>query len=215
MKIEEKEFDPYEITGKGDKNAYKARKVKVSTETEKKIEQNIKSSKTTRSKIKKQRSDSGEPKDTLGLVLSIIFIILLIFTLILGVKVIKARKNYKEHLKANIVVPVLGTGVNNEISVDISNMKKDETREYVFKVTNTKNKNINKEEVSYNLVFGNLENIDVQVYKNNEKENLLTSDKIEGLSLKKDETQTDTYKVEIKAKKKIKDKELLKIAIAS
>lgn len=204
MKIveEENEFDPYEITGK-----YKAsRKIKIKEDNKKEIKK-VENKKI----IKKEKG----PRDTLELILCLVFIILLLVTVVLGIKVVKARKTYKEHVKANIVVPVLGTGVNNEISVDLSKMNKNDERTYSFKVSNTKEEDTNKEEVQYNLFFITDANVVYEVYKNDEKVDLQEDKSLVDNTLAKDEEQVDTYTLKIKANKKISENKLLTIKIAS
>ena len=56
-------------------------------------------------------------------------------------------KNNEQNEKANIVIPVLEENTQNEISVDMSEMKKGDTKEYIFKVTNYKVRDINEEKI--------------------------------------------------------------------
>lgn len=169
-----------------------------------------------KTKVKKERRFKFTGLDSIDVLLLVIFIALLVLTIFLGFKVHQAKKNYKEYVRASIVVPVLAKDTNNNISVDIANMKKSEEKEYTFKVANNKDKNINPEEVVYALQLVNTDSVSVEVYKNDGKENILPgSNIILDNKLKKDEEQVDVFTLKIKAIKKTSDKELITIKIIS
>ena len=156
---------------------------KTTKKTKKKTEKNIekKVEKKVEEKVevpaeKKQTKYSFIPKDSTDLLLVITFIALLVLTVFLGFKVKAAKENLKEHVRANIVVPVLGSGTKNAISVDVANMKKGQEKEYIFKISNTKDENVNPEEVIYHLLFKYDKNISLEVTKNEEKDNILGED---------------------------------------
>lgn len=164
----------------------------------------------------KHKKYSWYPQDSTDLLLVIAFVSLLVLTIILGVKVKNTKEDLKEHVRANIVIPVLGAGTRSDISVDVANMKKGEEKEYIFKVSNSKEDNINPEEVIYNVVFGYEKNISIEVTKNDSEENVLDKDKkIKDNKLQKDEKQEDVYKVKIKALKNTKKKQLIDITVVS
>lgn len=169
-----------------------------------------------KTKVKKERRFKFTGLDSIDVLLLVIFIALLVLTIFLGFKVHQAKKNSKEYVRASIVVPVLAKDTNNNISVDIANMKKGEEKEYTFKVANNKDKNINPEEVVYALQLVNTDSVSVEVYKNDGKENILPgSNIILDNKLKKDEEQVDVFTLKIKAIKKTSDKELITIKIIS
>lgn len=154
--------------------------------------------------------------DSIDLLLLVILIALLILVIILGFKLKETKENYKEYVRASIVVPVLSKDTNNNISVDVSNMQKDATKSYVFKVANNKDNNINPEEVVYALQLTNTDNVEVEVYKNDGKENILPGSKIIlDNKLIANEEQVDVYTLKIKANNKTSDKELITINIVS
>lgn len=188
-KIEEKEFDPMLVKESKKKNIRK-------TSKKKKLNINI------------------IPQDTTEMILTIVFLALLIFTIILGFKVNNLKAIQREEVNANIILPVLEKESFNEISVDISNMKKDETKEYVFKISNSKNNSINNEEIKYNIELENNTDLEIEVLKNDEKISLTNNELLDNYLIK-DAEQIDTFKLIIKAKKKIKDKELLQIKVRS
>lgn len=171
-------------------------------------------------KRKRKKTSSNKRinvNDKMELVLLIVFIALLILTIFLGIKAVSAKNEQKEHIIADIVIPVLGTDANNEISVDLSNMKKGAIKEYTFKISNSKNGKVNLEEVNYLLEFVENDNVDVEIFKNENTEAIvLDSDsKLKDNKLSAIEKQEDVYTLKIKALKKIKDKELLTIKIVS
>lgn len=156
------------------------------------------------------------PQDSTDLLLVIVFIALLGLTIFLGVKAKNAKEDLKEHVRANIVIPVLGSGTKSDISVDVANMKKGEEKEYIFKVSNTKEENTNPEEVIYAVQFGYDKSIYLEVTKNEDESNVLDKDNwIKDNKLQKDEKQEDIYKVKIKALKNTKKKQLINITVVS
>lgn len=200
--LRDKEFDPFI-----DNSKKKTKKLSIDQSDDKKSKSKKKS------KIKKIKFSRF---DSIDLLLLIIFIALLILTIFLGFKVSTAKKNYKETARASIVVPVLSEDTNNNISVDIANMKKGEEKTYSFKISNNKDKNINPEEVVYALQLLNTDSVDVKVYKNDSKENILPGSKIIlDNKLIADKEQVDVFTLKIKALKKTKDRELLTIKIVS
>lgn len=164
----------------------------------------------------KKRKNIFTNFDSINTLLTVIFISMLVLTIFLGFKVIKTKKEFKEYIKSSIIVPVLSEGTNNNISVDISNMKKGDEKSYSFKIANNKDNNINPEEVIYGLQLVNTDSVNVEVYKNNGKENILPPSKIIlDNKLIKDKEQVDVFTLKIKALKKTKDKELITIKIVS
>lgn len=208
--LRDKDFDPF--------IDYSKKKTKdISLEDEDEKEKTSKKRKTTKkTKVKKESNFKFNKLDSVDILLLVIFVSMLILTLFLGFKVHNAKKNYKEYVRASIVVPVLAKDTNNNISVDIANMKKGEEKEYTFKVANYKDGNINPDEVVYGLQLVNTDSVDVKVYKNDDKNNILPATNIIlDNKLKKDEEQIDVFTLKIKAKKKTADRELITIKIIS
>ncbi len=193
MKIEEKEFDPI------DPKDIKKSKTKKSTNS------------------KNNKFMNLIPKDTTELLLVTVFLALLVFTIILGFKAYNLGQTKKDEVQANIVVPVLSTSTNNELSIDVANMKAKEEKEYIFKISNERNGNINKEEIIYSVQFVKDDNIALEVFKNSSDKNLLTNSelKINDNKLSALEKQEDTFTVKIKTIAKTKDKQLVTIKVTS
>lgn len=205
--LRDKDFDPFI-----DKKKKNVKDIALEDDEE----QEEKPKKKKKTKVKRERKLKFTKLDSVDTLLLVIFICMLVLTIFLGFKVHNAKKNYQEYKRASIVVPVLAKDTNNNISVDISNMKKGDTKEYTFKVSNNKDKNINPEEVVYALQLVNTDSVSVKVYKNDGKDNILPgSNIILDNKLKKDEEQVDVFTLKIKAVKKTSDKELITIKIIS
>ncbi len=196
----EKDFDPFESEEEVSTNKIKIEEQKKKRKNNKKNKINI------------------MPHDSIEVALLVVLIVMIIITATLGYKVYERKNSHVNVIKSSIVVPLLGKDTNNQISIDISNMKKDETKKYSFKVSNSKDNNINTEEVLYALQL-ELEDdaaIDIELYKNNGEKNILPENKLViDNKLVANEEQTDTYLVKIKANKKTKDRDLITVNIIS
>ena len=205
----EKDFDPFI-----DKKKKKTKKLELEDEKEVKVKEKV--VKVKEKKPKKTRKKIKINMDKTDIILVIVLILLVILNIFLTVKAIKQSKLEKEQVHTMITIPVLGEQTNNEISVDIANMKKGDTRDYSFKVSNNKDKSINDEEVIYGLQLVYEDGIEVEVYKNNGKDNILPENNIIlDNKLKAKEEQEDIYTLKIKANKKTENKKLLTIKVIS
>ena len=205
----EKDFDPFI-----DKKKKKTKKLELEDEKEVKVKEKV--VKVKEKKPKKARKKIKINMDKTDIILVIVLILLVILNIFLTVKAIKQSKLEKEQVHTMITIPVLGEQTNNEISVDIANMKKGDTKDYSFKVANNKDKSINDEEVIYGLQLVYEDGIEVEVYKNNGKDNILPENNIIlDNKLKAKEEQEDIYTLKIKANKKTENKKLLTIKVIS
>lgn len=111
-------------------------------------------------------------------------------------------KNNEQNKKANIVIPVLEEQTQNEISVDLSDMKKGETKEYIFKISNYKQAEVNEKEITYDIIITSSESAKIKLYKGDSKKNLLAEDlNVEDNKLPKDKKTEDEYHLIIEATK--------------
>ena len=206
----EKDFDPFI-----DKKKKKIKDLELEDEKEVKVKEK-KVVKVKTKKPKKARKKINLNLDRTDIILVIVLVLLAILNIFLTVKVIKQSKLEKEQVHTMITIPVLGEQTNNEISVDIANMKKGETKDYSFKVANNKDNNINQAEVIYGLQLVYEDGIEVEVYKNDNNDNILPKNNIIlDNKLKAKEEQEDIYTLKIKANKKTEDKKLLTIKVIS
>lgn len=158
------------------------------------------------------------PTDTTELLLVIVFITLLIFTIFVAIKVVEVNGKIKTDSKASIVMPLIEKEVNYDLGVDISNMKANDTKDYVFKISNYRNDFIVDHLVNYKLIFAMPSSVEVEVYKNDEKIKSIKGQKeavVENNNLASKDKQEDIFKLKIKATKKISDNKLLTISIQS
>ncbi|MBE6157308.1 MAG: hypothetical protein E7160_00720 [Firmicutes bacterium] len=102
--------------------------------------------------------------------LLIVFIVLLVIVSILGIDILFLEKNkIKDEDKTDIVVPVIEEKENYSFSVDLKDIKKAQKVIYKLKITNYRNKTINKKQLEYTLKILNDDNIDIEIYKDNKK----------------------------------------------
>lgn len=161
---------------------------------------------TNKKNIKKRINNNQ--KSTSEKILFIIFSLLVILVIILGIFAINKKSTTKETVKSNIIIPIMEKNSKNELSIDISQMKKDQQKEYIFKVTNVQDKNINKENIEYSIKFTKPSSITLELYKNNSDKNLLSNQENLALSnnmLAKNKEQIDIYKLVIKTDKSTTD----------
>ena len=102
--------------------------------------------------------------------LLIVFIVLLVIVSILGIDILFLEKSkIKDEDKTDIVVPVIEEKENYSFSVDLKDIKKAQKVIYKLKITNYRNKTINKKQLEYTLKILNDDNIDIEIYKDNKK----------------------------------------------
>lgn len=132
------------------------------------------------------------------LIATFIFLIILVIALIIVALNIKSITTNQSN---DITIPILEENSKNEISVDISSMKENEEKEYVFTITNYKDYDINEKKIDYDINISSPESVTMELYKNNKEKNLLSNNqKIENNMLDKNSKVKDTYKLVIKSK---------------
>lgn len=132
-------------------------------------------------------------------------------------------KNNEQNEKANIVIPILEENTQNEISVDMSEMKKGDTKEYIFKVTNYKVRDINEEKIKYSISVTPTLSASIKLYKNNSNDNLIKNKNNEVNStftitnnvLEKSKKVEDSYLLIIEAKNTPSKQEKITLKINS
>lgn len=172
-------------------------------------------------KIKKNKKllEKFIPKTEIEMILTVTFIVLLIIVIILSIKAFNLKKEFDAKNDMDLVIPVLEAETNNAFSVDLSEMKKDEIKEYKFMITNYKDKVIAEEELEYNIeLTNNSDSVSIKLYREEEDKNLLTEEgntySIENNKLIKDKKDTDTYYLIIRAKEATEKEDNISIKIA-
>ena len=142
-------------------------------------------------------------KDKQTIILTIIFILLSVLVIALVIDFIVVKNRVDSEKKININIPLLEKKAEASVSINISNMKKDETLDYVFRVRNYQEK-INKKSISYNIVLSSESNVDYKLVENN-KELKLVDGEIKNLKLKANKKEDKIYTITIKANENIKE----------
>lgn len=147
---------------------------------------------------KKSKMKKLDKQDKILLITLVLLIILVIALLISALNL----KN-KESKKANITIPILEKQTKNEISVDLSEMASGETKEYIFKVSNFKDKVVNEKNANYNILITPSKNAIVELYKKGSTKNLVAKNvyEIENNKLPKNKKTEDEYHMIIKTTK--------------
>lgn len=144
------------------------------------------------------------------------FILLIILVSVLGAVVLNLN-NIEKNNDSELTIPIIENSSDNEISIEVEDMEKTSTKEYIFKVTNYKDKQILQKALTYDVGIIPSENTSVKVYKNNSSDNLITENDllIENNKIKANKKQEDIYKLVINAKETPKKKEIIRIKISS
>ncbi len=140
-------------------------------------------------------------------------LIALVVTLMLTAK---KEKDNPSNVFADLIVPIVEENSKNEFLVDLSAI---DNKEYTIKVTNYHgDDDINKKELNYDLEIINEEDVPIALYKNEIKDNLISSNNevlVEKNNLKSKEKQEDVYRIVVKTDKKLSDKDTIKVLITS
>ena len=140
-------------------------------------------------------------------VLAVVVVILLVIALVQ-----KNANKLKE--QSHITIPVLEENVESRIAINLSELK--ETNEYVFIVSNYKDKEMITKNIEYDVEIINNDNVRIELYKNNKMFNVLDDDfEVEDNKLTKKKKQEDVYKLVIKDVSNIKENSELIIEIDS
>ena len=148
--------------------------------------------------------------------LAITFIILAVLVVILLVVAITQKEVTETKKESHITIPVLQEGTESSITINLKDFEKTEDDEYVFIVSNFREEEMIKENLEYDIEITNESNIDIELYKNNGKKNLIKEDlEVEDNKLSKKEKQEDVYRLVIKRNDKITDNSVIRIEIYS
>ena len=146
--------------------------------------------------------------------LAVTLVVLAILVVILLVIALVQKNRSKDLEKSSITIPVLEENVESRIAINLNELP--ETKEYVFVVSNYKDKEVNKKSLEYDVEITNNDNVRIEIYKNGKKKNALDDDcEVEDNKLTKNKKQEDVYKLVIKDTKNIKKDSQLVIEIDS
>ena len=177
--------------------------------------------KETKKEVKKTKVNKKKPsntkkkevkKDNAKIALLITFIIMTIIVIVLFIVTMVLYNKRKEEAKKPATIPIVSDNIKAVMNIDVSNMKKDESKEYLFNISNYGNKLTANKEVSYTIKVGeNKYNLNVELYKNNKLENIDDNKN----SLVKNKKQLDEYKLIITCQEDTTENSKLKININS
>lgn len=171
-------------------------------------------------KIKKRKRKSISKKNKLNIInkdnyLYYIFFILLVVVVILGVLVYKAKqKDYMTH--ADLSIPLYLENHVDELDIDLKELVK--KGKYSIKLRNYKGGDINKYELSYQILVENNSKCNIIVNKDDDDHNLMADNKltrIEDVSLKATEKDEVIYHFVVDDNKGVKNGDKLHIEIKS
>ncbi len=148
--------------------------------------------------------------------LTVVFVLLLVLVIFLLVLCVIKYKESKVNAYANMVIPVYEVNTDYEFSINAKILS--EVDEYVFKIVNYKNKEINKEEIPYKIEIKNDTNSIIKVTKDDSKKDLMKNQKetiIDENTLKKDTKESIYYHVKITKAKDITKDDLIYIKITN
>ena len=166
-----------------------------------------------KAKVKKnvKKEISKQDKTLIGT-----FIGLIVLVAILGIVALNLDNIHSDD-DHDLLIPVLEENSDSELSVEVNDLEKGATKEYILVVANYKDKEILEKALTYDVDITPTESVEVKVYKNESSDNLITEDDllIENNKLKAKEKTKDTYKIVITAKQTPKETEKITIKIHS
>lgn len=144
-----------------------------------------------------------------------ILIILFIIVLVLG---IVTYNKVSEHKKTtgDMFFPLIEEGFHTSFSLDLFELSKED--DYTIKISNYRNDNINKNDVSYTINVNNTSDSNVIITKDDDKTNLINDNKnsiIEGEMFKKNEKEYAIYHISVDRSSTIKKGDKIYIEINS
>ena len=144
----------------------------------------------------------------------IIFIVLLIVVIVLGVLIFQKSKMESNNETANISIPIIKE--DSRFAFNINALNLSQTDEYVFKIVNYRDDDINTEDFSYNITIINPTNTVIEMTKDDDKKNYLSGKKEEtivneklGNSLKEEHY----YHIKVVKTGKLMEKDLISVII--
>ena len=144
----------------------------------------------------------------------IIFIVLLIVVIVLGVLIFQKSKMESNNETANISIPIIKE--DSRFAFNINALNLSQTDEYVFKVVNYRDDDINTEDFTYNITILNPTNTVIEMTKDDGKKNYLSGKKEETIENEKlGNSLKDEHYYHIKVVKtgKLMEKDLISVII--
>lgn len=144
----------------------------------------------------------------------IIFIVLLIVVIVLGVLIFQKSKMESNNETANISIPIIKE--DSRFAFNINALNLSQTDEYVFKIVNYRDDDINTEDFSYNITIINPTNTVIEMTKDDDKKNYLSGKKeetIENEKLGNSLKEEHYYHIKVVKTGKLMEKDLISVII--
>ncbi len=166
------------------------------------------------------KGKSSEKKENKKLktehILLAIFILLLIVVICLSFMVVKKKKENEDKLSADLVIPVLKAGTEENVSLNLSSLAKED--EYVLKITNYRDKKINDKELPYTITVLNETDSSIEVTKDYSAQNLMIDQEsiiIEDQKLRGKVKQDVYYHIKVVDEKNVSENDIISIKVNS
>ena len=144
----------------------------------------------------------------------IIFIVLLIVVIVLGVLIFQKSKMESNNETANISIPIIKE--DSRFAFNINALNLSQTDEYVFKVVNYRDDDINTEDFTYNITILNPTNTVIEMTKDDGKKNYLSGkeeETIENEKLGNSLKEEHYYHIKVVKTGKLMEKDLISVII--
>lgn len=148
-------------------------------------------------------------------ILLIVFCLLLILVITLFGIILQKKHEKETNPPANIVIPIYKEFTSYHFSISALGLA--QKKDYLFKITNYRGKEINSDNIKYEIKIENDTNSTIDITKEKEKKNLMTDKKssiIEG-EIKSHKKGEDIYKVSMTSHKKLTDNDFIRIEITN
>lgn len=148
--------------------------------------------------------------------LTILFCLLIIIVSVLVILLWKKEQDEKEKQEFHMSIPVCEKLRESSFSIDAYQLLQE--KEYIFKIKNYHQEEINQEELEYSIMIENYTSAEIVVTELGNDQNLMVDQKgtiIEHLHLKKDEKDERFFRVQLKEGSIPKQGEMITITIKS
>ncbi len=166
-----------------------------------------------KTKNTKRKNKKSEKKDLTTKILLVVFLILCVVVFVLATLMITQSNDAKNN-QADLSIPITKEELNKGISVDIdmSDVGKNESKEYRIEATNYLKDEVNKEVMNYQISISSDAKVDVELYSSNENYELLNGKNILSKQrLGKDKKEEINYTLKITQRQNPTDKELVNV----
>lgn len=179
-----------------------------------------KKNKTSQKKSKVNASNKEEKEITLKKnmnsekVMLVVFCLLVIIVIILFTLVVLKHNELEKNPKANMVVPIYKESTSFHFSISAQALA--EKKDYLFKITNFKDSEINPNDVNYKITINNDTDSVIKIVKNDEEKDLMKKKKnltIEKETLKKGEERENSYYVKMISHGKLSNNDFIRVEI--